>query len=111
MSDHTTMELMTVVAKLRQQDQLVFRMSQCQSWETMRPIFAELLRDTMSRMNAESDRIRALLVPEIRRVYAQPTQEDPSPHGHPRLAGPRDASNVDPIRQLDKPTDVGNDET
>jgi hypothetical protein len=96
-------ENLRLVATLRQMDQLIFRMSQCPNWEQMRPIFQELLYGTMFRMNAESDRIRMLMVPEIRRVYAQPQEETASADGHPRLEGPGDASDLAPLGQLEKP--------
>lgn len=67
--DPSSTEVLRLVALLRNQDQLIFRMGQCQSWEQMRPIFAELLQDTMRRMQDESNRIRALMIPEIRKAY------------------------------------------
>src|SRR6266550_1436953 len=88
-------ENLHLAATLRQMDQLIFRMSQCQSWEQMRPIFMELLDGTMARMQQESDRIQMLMIPEIRKVYATPQTETAAASGHPRLEGPRDASGTE----------------
>lgn len=60
-----------LVIDIRNMDQLIFRMSQCSSWPAMRPIFLELLEGTNRRMEAESRRIEALLVPEIIATYRQ----------------------------------------
>jgi len=87
-----------LVATLRQMDQLILRMSQCQSWEQMRPIFMELLDGTMARMQQESDSIKMLIIPEIRKVYVQPQTKTAAAPGHSRLEGPRDA-NLDRLPQ------------
>lgn len=96
-----TKDELRLTALLRQIDQLIFRMGQCSSWSQMLPLFQELHEGTMSRMNEESNRIRMLLVPEIVRTYAKPTEANPPTHGYPRLEGPADASGVAPMGQLD----------
>lgn len=85
-------EVLRLVALLRNQDQLIFRMSQCGSWEQMRPIFQTLLVGTMERMREESDRIRTLMIPEIRKAYLNAAETHQAEDRHPRLEGPRDAS-------------------
>ena len=89
--DPSSNEVLRLVALLRQQDQLIFRMSQCGSWSEMRPHFQVLLAGTMARMQDESDRIRTLMIPEIRKAYLNDTQADTPSTGHPRLEGPTDA--------------------
>lgn len=94
--------ILNLVTTLRQQDQLIFNMSQCPSWDRMRPFFQELLQGTMQRMRDESDRVRMLMVPEIMRTYATPPQsEDHSPDGHPRLEGPIHADLDQSLREVD----------
>lgn len=58
-----------LMVQIREMDQLIFRMSQCTSWEQMRPIFNELQGPTNQRMIAESDRIKTLLIPEMQKAY------------------------------------------
>src|SRR5882724_32483 len=84
--------ILKLVSDLRWVDQRIYRMSQCMTWQQMQPIFEELLAETNRRMKEESDRIRMLLVPEIVRTYAKPTEKDTAADRHPRLEGPGDAS-------------------
>jgi len=102
--DPSSNEVLRLVALLRQQDQLIFRMSQCNSWNGMQPIFRELLEGTMRRMQDESDRIRTLMIPEIRKAYLNDTPTYSIQSQSPRLEGPRDAGVEDtsPDRQLDQ---------
>ena len=58
-----------LVKAVRDMDQLIYNMSQEDSWKRMRPIFNMLLSDTNSRMRIESNRIRDLLIPEIKKAY------------------------------------------
>lgn len=61
-----------LIRTLRDMDQLIFMMSQCTSWESMRPHFNKLQSGTETRMRIESDRIRDVLIPEIRAAYTDP---------------------------------------
>lgn len=88
--DPSSNEVLRLVALLRNQDQLIFKMSQCGSWEEMRPIFQTLLADTMRRMQDESDRIRTLMIPEIRKSYLHDTPTYSIQSQSPRLDGPSD---------------------
>lgn len=65
-SDERTLEAQITI---REMDQQIYNMSQCQSWTQMQPIFAELLADTMHRKNDESKRMEAVLLPEMRKAY------------------------------------------
>jgi hypothetical protein len=104
-----TETILRLTATLRQQDQLIYNMSQCSSWEEMRPFFMELFDGTQRRMKEESDRIRLMLVPEIVRTYAKPQATPSTEPQRPRLEGPRDAGGVAPLRHLDRPDkDDGN---
>lgn len=86
--------LLKLTADLRQMDQIVFRMSQCENWPVMRPIFQELLALTNSRIREESNRIRALLIPVIVETYvnAETTKQIEAPRPAPQLEGPKHAS-------------------
>lgn len=64
----TTREL-EAQRKIREMDQLIFAMSQCTSWEEMRPIFAKLKTFTDARMIDESNRIKQVLIPEMQKAY------------------------------------------
>lgn len=67
---------MDLQRKIRDMDQLIFSMSQCTSWEEMRPIFAKLKTFTDARMIDESNRIKTLLIPEMQKAYRiDPTEE------------------------------------
>lgn len=60
---------LSLMSKIRDMDQLIFSMSQCSSWDQMRPIFAKLKTFTDERMIDESNRIRQVLIPEMQKVY------------------------------------------
>lgn len=62
-----------LIKTIRDMDQLIFLMSQGTSWEQQRSHFNELQIGTEARMQAESARIRDVLIPEIRKVYTEPT--------------------------------------
>lgn len=55
--------------KIRDMDQLIYAMGQCTSWEQMQPIFAKLKHACDVRMIEESDRIKAILIPEMQKAY------------------------------------------
>lgn len=55
--------------KIREMDQLIFAMSQCTSWDDMRPIFQKLKTFTDARMIDESNRIKQVLIPEMQKAY------------------------------------------
>jgi hypothetical protein len=59
---------------IRNQDQLIYQMSQCTSWEPMRPIFNRLQIDQERRMKAESSRITDILRRELISVYKNPPE-------------------------------------
>ena len=56
---------------IRTMDQLIFQMSQCTDWPSMRPHFNQLQAMTEARMREESNRIRDLLIPEMKKVYTK----------------------------------------
>lgn len=60
-----------LTVKIREMDQLIFSMSQCTSWEEMRPIFAKLQAMAGARMIDESDRIKQVLIPEMQKAYRE----------------------------------------
>jgi len=89
--DPSSNEVLRLVALLRQQDQLILRISQCANFAEMRPLIAQLCEGTFQRMQDESDRIRTLMIPQIREAYLEAaTKAEPK---HPQLEGPRNASN------------------
>ena len=55
---------------IRNIDQLIFQMSQCTSWDQMRPIFNQLQRDCESRQRAESTIISSTVIAELERQKA-----------------------------------------
>jgi hypothetical protein len=58
-----------LIAQIREMDQLVFQMSQQDNWDNMRPYFNTLQNCTTYRMQHESNRIRDVLIPEIKKAY------------------------------------------
>ena len=64
--ESTELQLM---GQIREMDQLIYRMSQCTSWESMRPIFNELQHPAERRMRKESNRITDVLIPEMKKAY------------------------------------------
>ncbi len=83
--DPSSNEVLRLVALLRQQDQLLYKVSQCTTWEQMRPYIRELCDGMYERMRDESDRIRSLMIPQIREAYL-----NASPPAQPKLTGPSD---------------------
>jgi len=67
--DTSSNEVLRLVALLRQIDQLLYKVSQSPDWETMRPHIRELCEGMYDRMQAESDRIRTMMIPQIREAY------------------------------------------
>jgi hypothetical protein len=79
--DTSSNEVLRLVALLRQIDQLLYKVSQSPDWETMRPHIRELCEGMYDRMRDESDRIRTMMIPQIREAYVNaspPTDKDPS---------------------------------
>jgi len=89
--DTSSNEVLRLLALLRQIDQLLYKVSQSPDWETMRPHIRELCEGMYDRMRDESDRIRTLMIPQIREAYLNaappanetkhllpPTDKDPS---------------------------------
>jgi len=68
-SDTSSNEVLRLVALLRQIDQLLYKVSQSPDWETMRPYVRELCEGMYDRMRDESDRIRMVMIPQIREAY------------------------------------------
>lgn len=60
---------LALMGQIREMDQLIFQMSQCDSWARMQPLFDELLCDTRQRMTKESQRIQTALLPEMQKAY------------------------------------------
>ncbi len=83
--DTSSREVLRLVALLRQIDQLLYKVSQSPDWETMRPHITALCEGMYDRMRDESDRIRTLMIPQIREAYL-----DASPPAQPKLTGPSD---------------------
>jgi hypothetical protein len=53
---------------IRDMDKLIFEISQMTAWESMRPKFAELLKGTEHRRQAESERISNIINRELART-------------------------------------------
>lgn len=64
-----------LIKTLRDQDQLIWTMGQQPNWERQRPIFQQLQAGTDKRMRLESDRIRDVLIPEVRKAYTERPSE------------------------------------
>lgn len=60
--------------EVRSMDQLIYRMTQCTTWETMRPIFNQLQEKQTKRQIEESNRIGDIMRKELLSVYAPPQQ-------------------------------------
>ncbi len=79
--DTSSNEVLRLLALLRQIDQLLYKVSQSPDWETMRPHIRELCEGMYDRMRAESDRIRMVMIPQIREAYLNAsTQTDETKH-------------------------------
>src|SRR6266851_3775776 len=61
-----------LVRTIRNIDDQIFKMSQLDSWEAMRPHFTNLNEGMITRKRIESDRINAILGPELIKTYADP---------------------------------------
>lgn len=59
-----------LVRTIREMDDQIFKMSQCSSWEAMRPNFNRLQEGMTARKVVESNRISDLIRPELIRTYA-----------------------------------------
>ena len=58
-----------LVRTIRDIDEQIFKMSQCNDWTGMRPSFANLSEGMMVRKRQESDRIGEVLRPELIKTY------------------------------------------
>ena len=67
--DETIKELADII---RAHDQLIYSMTKCSDWPTMRPYFTELQRGQCSRQRAESDRITNIIRRELLSDYTKP---------------------------------------
>jgi leucyl aminopeptidase (aminopeptidase T) len=61
-----------LVRTIRQTDDIIFSISQCTNWESMRPRVAQLTDQMTARKVAESNRITELVTNEIKSVYTEP---------------------------------------
>jgi hypothetical protein len=61
-----------LIRTIRQTDDIIFSISQCTNWESMRPRVAQLTDQMTARKVAESNRITQLVTEEIRSVYTEP---------------------------------------
>jgi hypothetical protein len=61
-----------LVRTIRQTDDIIFSISQCTNWESMRPRVAQLTDQMTARKVAESNRVNQLVIEEIRSVYTEP---------------------------------------
>jgi uncharacterized coiled-coil protein SlyX len=62
-----------LVRTIRQTDDIIFAISQCTDWTTMRPRVAQLTDQMTARKVAESNRIGDLLRPQLLDVYNDQT--------------------------------------
>ncbi len=58
-----------LIADIREMDTEIFQMSQCDSWERMRPYFNNLQVWMEARRGKESNRIADVLIPEMKKAY------------------------------------------
>ncbi len=58
-----------LVRTIRETDDTLFRMSQCTSWESMRPAFTKLKDEMTSRKVIESRRITEIMNTELVKTY------------------------------------------
>ena len=56
---------------IRGMDQLIYQMSQCMDWSSMRPLFNKLQVSQESRQQAESSRIGSILRTELLSIYTK----------------------------------------
>lgn len=64
-----------LVHQLRQMDQFTYNLYQvAPDWKRMQPIVARMYEVTERRMKNESDRVRNLMVDEIKTAYTEPKQ-------------------------------------
>jgi len=104
--DTSSNEVLRLVAQLRQIDQLLYKISQSRDWETMRPHIRELCEGMYDRMRAESDRIRMVMISQIREACVNAAPQAPqadetkpqSPHAATPVVGGEDeiARIIDP---------------
>jgi hypothetical protein len=83
-TDYNQLELLQIIKELaddvRSMDQLIFHMSQCSSWQQMRPFFNKLQIMQEIRQKAESNRINDILRAELLQIYTK--------QGLTRIEGP-----------------------
>lgn len=62
-----------LIHELRQMDQWAYNLYQCApDWNRMRPIVAEMYSVVEKRMEVESNRVKHLMIGEIRQAYNEP---------------------------------------
>lgn len=59
----------SLMAEIREMDQLIFQMGQQTSWGAMLPYYRQLQSAAETRQRAESDRIATVLIPEMKKAY------------------------------------------
>jgi len=74
-SDDTILKL---IRDLREMDQLVYQMQTANSGHQLRSAVQRAWAITETRMNAESKRIEALMIPEIKKAYTKLDTVTPS---------------------------------
>lgn len=74
-------QITQLVRDVREMDQLVYQMSQATSADQLRSTIARAWAITEKRMQTESARIAAVLIPEIKKVYTEPRANLPKPQG------------------------------
>lgn len=58
-----------LICTIRDMDEQIYKMSQCNCWEAMRPHYTNLAEGMTVRKRAESDRIGELIRPELIKTY------------------------------------------
>lgn len=61
---------------IRRTDDIIFSISQCTEWNSMRPRIAQLTDQMMTRKTIESNRINDLVVGELNNTYGAQKQLD-----------------------------------
>lgn len=82
--DRSDADTLKLTRDLREMDQLVYQMSQSGNAEQLRSAVARAWIITEKRMQAESKRIQAVLIPEIKAAYANHETELTAPSEHHR---------------------------
>ena len=71
---HLDQTIREMADEIRNMDQLIYQMSQCTDWSSMRPLFNELQAKQSRRQREESNRITDILRRELISVYKEPSE-------------------------------------